>query len=60
MPAAWIAGLFLREFVPENTAWCHLDIAGTFIYESETRHYRPGGTCVMVRALSAIAGAMAG
>lgn len=59
MAGATIAALFLREFVPENVHWAHLDIAGTFIVDGSTRYYRPGPTGVMVRSLSALAEKMA-
>ena len=36
------AGLFLQEFVPEKTAWAHLDIAGPFIREKEWKYYEAG------------------
>jgi leucyl aminopeptidase len=41
---ALTAGLFLQEFVPENTAWAHLDIAGPFIREKEWKYYEAGAT----------------
>jgi leucyl aminopeptidase len=37
------AGLFLQEFVPEDTAWAHLDIAGPFLMEKNWKYYEPGG-----------------
>jgi len=39
---ALTAGLFLQEFVPEKTAWAHLDIAGPFIRESDWKYYEAG------------------
>jgi leucyl aminopeptidase len=39
---ALTAGLFLQEFVPEGTAWAHLDIAGPFIREKEWKYYEAG------------------
>ena len=60
MGGATIAALFLREFVPFNTHWAHLDIAGTFLVEASTKYYRPGPTGVMVRSLAALAAGMAG
>jgi leucyl aminopeptidase len=36
------AGLFLQEFVPENTAWAHLDIAGPFLMEKPWKYYEAG------------------
>ena len=37
------AGLFLQEFVPEGTAWAHLDIAGPYIRDKEWKYYEAGG-----------------
>jgi leucyl aminopeptidase len=54
------AGLFLREFVPENAAWAHLDIAGPAFNDKSPFGYTPkGGTGAAVRALVAIAEATA-
>jgi leucyl aminopeptidase len=39
---ALTAGLFLQEFVPEKTAWAHLDIAGPFIRDKEWKYYEAG------------------
>jgi leucyl aminopeptidase len=39
---ALTAGLFLQEFVPEDTAWAHLDIAGPFIREKDWKYYEAG------------------
>ena len=51
-----VAGLFLREFVPEGVPWAHLDIAGPAFNESSAYGYTPkGGTGAAVRALVAIA-----
>ncbi|MGH3281391.1 MAG: leucyl aminopeptidase, partial [Trebonia sp.] len=51
-----VAGLFLKEFVPEGTAWAHLDIAGPAFNEKAPFGYTPkGGTGAAVRALIAIA-----
>jgi leucyl aminopeptidase len=36
------AGLFLREFVPERTAWVHLDIAGPMFRDKEWKYYEAG------------------
>jgi leucyl aminopeptidase len=38
------AGLFLREFVPEGTAWAHLDIAGPFMVEKKWKYYTEGAS----------------
>jgi leucyl aminopeptidase len=51
-----VAGLFLREFVPDGVAWAHLDIAGPAFNETSPHGYTPkGGTGAAVRALVAIA-----
>jgi leucyl aminopeptidase len=55
-----VAGLFLREFVPDGVAWAHLDIAGPAFNETSAFGYTPkGGTGAAVRALVAIAAATA-
>jgi len=38
------AALFLQEFVPEDVAWAHLDIAGPFILEKKWKYYPEGAT----------------
>jgi leucyl aminopeptidase len=51
-----VAGLFLKEFVPDGIAWAHLDIAGPAFNEKGPFGYTPkGGTGAAVRALVAIA-----
>jgi leucyl aminopeptidase len=51
------AGLFLQEFVAEDTAWAHLDIAGPAFNESGPFGYTPkGGTGAAVRTLVQLAG----
>ncbi len=51
-PAGTItAGCFLREFVPENTAWAHMDIAGTAWSKKNRPHVPKGATGVGVRLL---------
>jgi leucyl aminopeptidase len=52
--------LFLQEFVPKNTAWAHLDIAGTAFSSSRWRYFDPGARGVMVRMLASLAHKMAG
>ncbi|MEJ0014450.1 MAG: leucyl aminopeptidase [Actinomycetota bacterium] len=50
-----IAGLFLREFVPDDIPWLHLDIAGPALTH-EAHGYTPvGGTGVAVRSLVTLA-----
>lgn len=43
MAGASTAALFLEEFVPPDTAWAHLDIAGPFLMEKNWKYYEPGG-----------------
>jgi leucyl aminopeptidase len=51
-----VAGLFLREFVPDGVRWAHLDIAGPAFHEGEPYGYTPkGGTGVAVRTLVQVA-----
>lgn len=47
-----VAGLFLREFVPSELPWIHLDIAGPAYNETSAFGYTPkGGTGVAMRSL---------
>ena len=46
-----IAALFLQEFVPENTPWVHLDIAGPAYVEKANEYTQRGGTGYGVRTL---------
>jgi leucyl aminopeptidase len=51
-----VAGLFLKEFVPEGTSWAHLDIAGPAFNEGDAFGYTPkGGTGAAVRTLVGLA-----
>jgi leucyl aminopeptidase len=51
-----VAGLFLREFVPDGVRWAHLDIAGPAYHEGEPYGYTPkGGTGAAVRCLVQVA-----
>jgi leucyl aminopeptidase len=43
--------LFLREFVPENTAWAHLDIAGPIFKDKDWKHYEAGALGFGVKTL---------
>lgn len=55
-----LGGLFLQEFVPQNTPWAHLDIAGPAFNTSGAYGYTPkGGTGFGVRTLVALAEALA-
>ncbi|MHB8453033.1 MAG: leucyl aminopeptidase family protein, partial [Mycobacteriales bacterium] len=47
-----VAGLFLREFVPDSLPWAHLDIAGPAFNSGSPHGYTPrGGTGVAVATL---------
>ncbi|WP_434588688.1 leucyl aminopeptidase [Streptomyces sp. A5-4] len=51
-----VAGLFLQEFVGEDIAWAHLDIAGPAYNEGSPFGYTPkGGTGTSVRTLVRLA-----
>ncbi|WP_320006257.1 leucyl aminopeptidase [Maridesulfovibrio sp.] len=49
------AGMFLKEFVPEDTPWAHLDIAGPAWRKKKTPAGSAGGTGFGVRTLVEIA-----
>jgi leucyl aminopeptidase len=56
-----VAGLFLREFVPDGVRWAHVDIAGPAFHEGEPYGYTPkGGTGAAVRMLVQVAEDVAG
>lgn len=58
---ALMAAAFLREFVPGDTPWAHLDIAGPAFNDGEPYDYVPsGGTGVAVRTLVALASSLQG
>jgi leucyl aminopeptidase len=51
-----VAGLFLKEFVPDGVRWAHVDIAGPAFNEGEAYGYTPkGGTGAAVRMLVQVA-----
>ena len=55
-----VAGVFLREFVPRDVRWAHLDIAGPSFNRGEPYGYIPkGGTGASTRALIQITEDMA-
>ena len=57
---ALVAGAFLERFVPEGTAWAHLDIAGPADNLDEAYGYVPkGATGMGVRTLVALASHLA-
>lgn len=43
-PGAITAALFLKEFVPKNTPWIHLDIAGPAFTTKSNEYIKKGGT----------------
>ncbi len=45
------AANFLRQFVPDNTRWAHIDLAGPAATRRNWRYYRPGGTGYGVRLI---------
>ena len=50
-----LAGQFLKEFVPEDTPWAHLDIAGPSYHGGEPYGYTAkGGTAFGLRTLVAV------
>jgi len=51
-----VAGLFLKDFVPDGVTWAHLDIAGPAFNSGEPFGYTPkGGTGAAVRTLVGLA-----
>ena len=52
---ALTAGLILQKFVPEGTAWAHLDIAGPAYSDSDDGEIVKGGTGFGVRTLVQLA-----
>ena len=51
-----VAGLFLKDFIPNELPWLHLDIAGPAFNEGEAFGYTPvGGTGIAMRTLIALA-----
>ncbi|MCF0225596.1 MAG: leucyl aminopeptidase family protein [Fibrobacter sp.] len=52
------AALFLQEFVPENTAWAHLDIAGTAFVTKQWKYTEYGATGFGVQTLIELARSM--
>ncbi len=51
LAGAITAGLFLREFVPPNVAWAHLDIAGPMFREKDWKYYESGAIGFGVKTL---------
>jgi leucyl aminopeptidase len=48
---ALLAGLFLREFVPADIPWAHLDIQGTALCDADEGEWSAGATGFGVRTL---------
>jgi leucyl aminopeptidase len=51
LAGAITAGLFLKEFVPEGTAWAHLDIAGPMFRDKDWKYYEAGALGFGVKTL---------
>jgi leucyl aminopeptidase len=51
LAGAITAGLFLREFVPEQAAWAHLDIAGPMFRDKDWKYYEAGALGFGVKTL---------
>lgn len=51
--------LFLREFVPENIPWAHLDIAAPVLTTKSWKYYKEGATGFGLRTLVELAQRMA-
>ncbi len=51
LAGAITAALFLREFVPENVAWVHLDVAGPIFRDKEWKYYDAGAIGFGVKTL---------
>jgi leucyl aminopeptidase len=51
-----VAGIFLKEFIPAELPWLHLDIAGPAYNEAKPHGYTPiGGTGIAFRSLIRLA-----
>jgi len=53
------AGLFLKEFAPENAKWAHLDIAGTAFTTKAWKYLPEGATAFGLRTLVELARTLA-
>jgi leucyl aminopeptidase len=51
LAGAITAGLFLSEFVPDDTAWAHLDIAGPMFRDKDWKYYGAGAVGFGVKTL---------
>lgn len=52
---ATTAALFLQEFLPKNSAWVHIDIAGTAFATKSWKYWSEGATSFGVRTLVELA-----
>jgi len=50
-PGAIIAALFLKEFIPENVQWAHLDIAGVAFTAKPYKYTEHGATAFGLKTL---------
>ncbi len=48
-----LAGIFLKNYVPDGLDWVHLDIAGPAFATSASGYNQPGGTGAIVRTIVA-------
>ncbi|MFN3216399.1 MAG: leucyl aminopeptidase [Acidimicrobiales bacterium] len=55
LAGAITAALFLQEFVPEGTAWAHIDLAGPSFTDTPFDEHPKGGTGFGVRSLVSLA-----
>ncbi|WP_283133813.1 leucyl aminopeptidase [Rhizohabitans arisaemae] len=56
-----VAGIFLKEFVPDGVTWAHIDIAGPSFNKTDPYGYTPkGGTGAATRTLIGLAEEYAG
>jgi len=51
LAGAITAGLFLREFVPGEVAWAHLDIAGPMFRDKDWKYYEPGAVAFGLKTM---------
>ncbi len=51
LAGAITAALFLREFVPENAVWAHLDIAGPMFRDKDWKYFEAGAIGFGVKTL---------
>lgn len=49
------AALFLKEFVPAEVKWAHLDIAGTAFRDKKWKYYAPGASAFALKTIARLA-----